>query len=79
MTFKLTKRSENKVKTTFFVEDDTGAICGSINVKNSEVPDLLRHWNGPADRPSRQPQSGALAKAFAKLGPMSKQAILRGC
>jgi hypothetical protein len=75
MTFKLMKRSENKVKTTFFVEDDTGAICGSVNVKNSEVPALLKCWCGPPDRPSQQ---RPLAKAFSRLAPMSRAAILRG-
>jgi hypothetical protein len=83
MTFTMTKKSVGKLLTTFHVLDSEGNSVGSVNAKNAEVPDLLRCWQGQADQPSHQQQfqSGALAKAFAKVRPlsMSKAAILRGC
>jgi hypothetical protein len=80
MTFTLTKKSVGSLLTTFHVLDSQSNIVGSVNVKNAEVPDLIRCWQGQTDRPSQQqPQSGALAKAFSKIGPISRAAILRGC
>jgi hypothetical protein len=60
-----------------------GDVCGSINVKNSEVSDLLRCWVGstPVANLSKQSSSSkALAAAFSRnRKPVSKAAILRGC
>jgi hypothetical protein len=89
MKYKLTKRAENNVKTTFFVENSAGDVVGSINVQNAEVPDLLRCWSGPQG--PFQPKStnlsagaqspvSALAKEFLKhRRPVSQANILRGC
>ena len=78
VTFRLTKKSSNKVLTKFHVLDSSDSICGSINVPNDQVSDLLRCWNGPRDcSPQQQQAQQPSAKAF-KLPPMSKAAILRG-
>jgi hypothetical protein len=82
MTFKLEKKTSNRLQTTFHVLNGKGDICGSINIKNSEVSDLLRCWVGTAlvkDSSKQSPQS-ALAQAFLRnRKPGSKAAILRGC
>jgi hypothetical protein len=82
MTFKLERKASNRLQTTFHVINGKGDICGSINVKNSEVSDLLRCWTGtaPAKDPPQQSPKNALAAAFLKARkPGSKQAVLRGC
>jgi hypothetical protein len=79
MRFRLIQKAANKLKTTFHVLNANDDVVGSINVKNEEASDLLRHWAGPSDYSSKQQQQQSLAKAFAKLRPMSKGAILRGC
>jgi hypothetical protein len=76
--FTLTKRSANSVKTTFHVLNGAGDICGSINVANAEVSDLLRHWVGPGDRGEHH-QPAPVTNAKLRMPPMSKAAILRGC
>jgi hypothetical protein len=43
-----------KLLTTFHVLDSESNVVGSVNVKNAEVPALLRCWNGQTDRPSQQ-------------------------
>jgi hypothetical protein len=78
--FTLTKRFANSVKTTFHVLNGDGDICGSINVANAEVSDLLRHWVGPANRATNQ--AGPVANAKPRnlpLGRMSRAMVLRGC
>ena len=60
--FTLTKKSANNVKTTFHVLNGAGDICGSINVQNAEVPDLLRHWVVPPHQTTNQAGSVVNAK-----------------
>ena len=82
MTFRLEKKAINQLLTTFHVINGKGDICGSINVKNSEVGDLLRCWVGtaPASGSPKQSPRSVLAAAFVKARrPTSKAAILRGC
>jgi hypothetical protein len=83
MTFRLEKKATNRLQTTFHVINGKGDICGSIDVKNSEVGDLLRCWAGstPAkDSPKQSPSSKALAASFMKARrPGSRAPILRGC
>ena len=84
MTFRLEKKTSNRLQTTFRVVNSRNETCGTINVKNSEVSDLLRCWVGtaPAATGSKQQQSAAsaLAEAFKRAKPrMSKAGVLRGC
>ena len=79
MTFRLEKKTSNRLQTTFHVINGKGDLCGSINVKNSEVDDLLRCWTGtaPAKDSSKQSPRSALAAAFLEARkPTSKAAIL---
>jgi hypothetical protein len=86
MQFKLVKKSSNRQISTFHVVDGQDSICGSINVQNQEVPDLLRCWSG-STADSAQPKAKASAKATMvaaflrnlKRRPVSRAAILRGC
>jgi hypothetical protein len=83
MKFKLIKKSADQVLTRFQVLDGEGSICGSINVQNQDVSDLLKCWSGAAESPSpKQSPTKALANAFLRSKskqPVSQQAILRGC
>jgi hypothetical protein len=82
--FRLEKKSSNRVKTVFHVVNDSGDICGSINVAPSEESDLLKHWAGAKDQ--RQPQAQAQSQnpfvealMRAKSKVTNRQAVLRGC
>jgi hypothetical protein len=80
MNFTLIKKSVGKLLTTFHVLDSESNVVGSVNVKNAEVPALLRCWNGQTDRPSQQQyQPQPAAKAFKPIGKFSPAMILRGC
>jgi hypothetical protein len=81
-TFKLSRKAVKGNRTTFHVTNQAGDICGSINVANAEVDDLVRCWSGAKESPqSNQSRSrNALAAAFLEnRKPVSKTAILRGC
>jgi hypothetical protein len=84
-TFRLTKKAQNAVRTTFHVIDDaSGDIVGSINVgTGQEADDLLRCWQGATDSPQQQKQSSpnnVLAQAFLKnRQKFSRAALLRTC
>jgi hypothetical protein len=82
MQFKLIQKAQNGVKTIFHVLNESGDVCGSINVKTGrEVDDLLACWNGGKDVSSvKQSPANALAAAFMKhRKPFRQEAILRGC
>ena len=82
--FRLIKKSADQQLTRFQVLDSAGSICGSINVENREVPDLLRCWSGSTAE-SAPPKGSAKATMVAaflqakRTTPFSRATILRGC
>jgi hypothetical protein len=89
MTFRLEKQSPGKVATRFFAYDAANSIVGTINVPNESVSDLENHWkSAPASSSPKKnaasarkqnPAVAAMLKASKERGPISKEAILRGC
>lgn len=89
MTFRLERQSPGKTSTRFHVVDDNNAICGIITVPNEAVGDLENHWkSAPASSSPKKnaasarkqnPAVAAMVKASKERGPISRQAILRGC
>jgi hypothetical protein len=86
MTFRLEKKSTGAVLTKFHVVNSAGDICGSINVANGQVNDLLKHWRQPAPAASTAGHaravsaiSNALRKGPRLSGQAARQAVLRGC
>ena len=87
-TFRLEKQPRGKTSTRFFVYDDKDSIVGTINVPNEATADLENHWkaapasSSPKNAASARKQNPAVAAMVAsarKRGPISKEAILRGC
>ena len=87
MTFRLEKQTPGKTATRFHVLDSAGSIRGIVTVANESVSDLQKHWkdvapSSPKNAASARKQNPAVAamvKASQERGPISKQAILRGC
>ena len=87
MTFRLERQPSGKTSTRFFVYDAANSIVGTINVPNESVGDLQKHWkdvspSSPKNAASARKQNPAVAamvKASKERGPISRQAILRGC
>jgi hypothetical protein len=73
-TYRLTKRSSNKLITEFHVLDANHDVIGSISIPPQEEADLLRHWTGPHDQ--QQPK---LKAPPPLMGRMPRQMVLRGC
>ena len=73
--------------TRFNVFNSAGDIVGSISVQPNEEADLLAHWRSSAPAPTaraaaatgKNPMIAAMVSASRKYGPISQQAILRGC
>jgi hypothetical protein len=82
-TFKLEKQSPGKTSTRFHVVDSASSICGIITVANEAVSDLQKHWKDVAPSPpknaAKNPMIAAMVKASKERGPISRQAVLRGC
>jgi hypothetical protein len=81
--FRLTKKSENKVRVTFHILDQTGDVCSSVNMPPEDVPSFLQCWGGTTDhgereRESKVAASKVLMEAFAKQKP-TRAMVLRGC
>jgi hypothetical protein len=76
MNYRLMKKSENRLKTTFHVLNGKGDVIGSINVPPQEASDLLRHWRGAIDQPAR----ASVPAPMLGIRPFrfSRQAALRG-
>jgi hypothetical protein len=82
MNFKLVKKSTGAVLTKFHVVNARGDICGSINVANGEVSDLLNclRDSAPAAAGAKQATAAAALSAALRRGPrLSRQGVLRGC
>lgn len=84
MRFRLQQKSANQAITKFHVLDQQENIVGSINVRNAEVPDLLRCWSGPEgpSQPQKQNLSAQQEPGLRMKLPavrMSQAGILRGC
>jgi hypothetical protein len=85
MRFTLSKRSSNRVRSTFHVLNSAGDVVGSINVAPSEEADLLRHWAGPTVQPqasaavsrSSGDTNAFVAALMRNKTPMSRVALLR--
>jgi hypothetical protein len=81
--FKLQKVSVGKILTNFRVTDANGReVFGSINLRNADADDLLKHWKGASvDAASAKPNMAAAMLNAAKRRPKlnKKAAILRGC
>ena len=82
MRFRLQQKFANQSITTFHVLDQQKNIVGSINVRNGEVPDLLRCWSGP-EGPSQPQKQNLSAQPGLRIKlpavRMSRAGILRGC
>ena len=87
MTFRLERQPAGKQLTKFFVYDDKDSIVGTINVPNEAVSDLQKHWKdvapsspkNAASATKQDPAVKAMLKASKERGPISRQAVLRGC
>jgi hypothetical protein len=83
MTFKLLKKAVGATLTKFHVLNSRGDICGSINVGNGEVNDLLKCSRDSAPATSAVAKQttavNAMVAAFKRGPRLNKQAILRGC
>ena len=89
MTFRLEKQPAGKTSTRFFVYDAANSTVGIITVPNEATADLENHWkSAPAQSSPKKnaasarkqnPAVAAMLKASKERGPISKEAILRGC
>jgi dihydrodipicolinate synthase/N-acetylneuraminate lyase len=84
MTFKLEKKSANRVLVKYHITNARGDICGSVNVSPEEKADLLKHWREPAPAAAtasarHQPAVNAISAALRRGPRMNKEAVLRGC
>jgi hypothetical protein len=81
--FKLKQVFANRSLVKFHVLSGND-IVGSVNVEpGAEVDELLRNWHVEVERPKQQQQSAKqnpfVAAMMKPRGPMTKEAVLRGC